>query len=270
MVHQSYLMYRRVMEWSGTASQPPEVYRLAAHPLRWQLLAALAEGDQRVRELVARLGEPQSLVSYHLRLLRDAGLVTVRRSSFDGRDSYYHLDLDRCAERLADAGTALHPALRPTAAPAVGRTDRRGGSPTVVFVCTGNSARSPIAEALLRHRAGDRVSVTSAGTRPRSALHPHAVRVLDEQYGIDLGGQRPRDLGSLSDRRFDHVITLCDRARESLPELRHQPRRRHWSIADPAAAGDAEESGYSAFRRVAADIDTRVRHLLPVLDPVHH
>ena len=122
----------------------------------------------------------------------------------------------------------------------------------------------------MRHRAGGWVSVTSAGTRPRPALHPHAVRVLDEQYGIDLGGQRPRDLGSLSDRRFDHVITLCDRAREALPELRHQPRRRHWSIADPAAAGDAEGSGYSAFQRVAADIDTRVRHLLPVLDPVQH
>ena len=96
-----------------------EVYRLAAHPLRWQLLAALAEGDQRVRELVARLGAPQSLVSYHLRRLRDAGLVSVRRSSFDGRDSYYHLDLDRCADALAGTGAALHPGLRRESFPAI-------------------------------------------------------------------------------------------------------------------------------------------------------
>ena len=76
--------------------------RLAAHPLRWKLLTALADSDLRVRELVERVGEPQNLVSYHLRLLRDGGLVTATRSSFDGRDSYYHLDLDalrRCAGR---------------------------------------------------------------------------------------------------------------------------------------------------------------------------
>ena len=87
--------------------------RLAAHPLRWRLLAELADSDYRVRELVTLVGEPQNLVSYHLRLLRDGGLVTATRSSFDGRDSYYHLDLDRCADALAHAGTALHPALRP-------------------------------------------------------------------------------------------------------------------------------------------------------------
>src|SRR5262245_65516976 len=109
-MHQSDLMYPRDMESSSQAT--PAFVRLAAHPLRWRLLTELADSDYRVRELVTLVGEPQNLVSYHLRLLRDGGLVTTTRSSFDGRDSYYHLDLDRCAEALIDLGAALHPALR--------------------------------------------------------------------------------------------------------------------------------------------------------------
>jgi ArsR family transcriptional regulator, arsenate/arsenite/antimonite-responsive transcriptional repressor / arsenate reductase (thioredoxin) len=95
---------------SGQVAAPPAFVRLVAQPLRWTLLTALADSDYRVRELVARVDQPQNLVSYHLRLLRGAGLVTATRSSFDGRDSYYHLDLDRCAAALAATGAALHPA----------------------------------------------------------------------------------------------------------------------------------------------------------------
>jgi protein-tyrosine-phosphatase/DNA-binding transcriptional ArsR family regulator len=224
------------------APEPPAFVRLAAHPLRWSLLTALAGSDLRVRELVDRAGQPQNLVSYHLRLLRYGGLVTTTRSSHDGRDSYYHLDLDRCAAALAETGATLHPALRQE--------------------CTGNSARSPVAEALLRRRTGGKVTVTSAGSRPKAALHPVAVRVLRDEFGVDLAGQRPRHLDTVADRRFDHVITLCDKAREACPEFPHHPRRRHWSIPDPAAA---REPGDRAFRWAAAEIDTRVRHLLPEL-----
>ena len=98
LVHQAGLIYLRGMVGPGQAI--PAFVRLAAHPLRWQLLTELAASDYRVRELVALVGQPQNLVSYHLRLLRDGGLVTAARSSFDGRDSYYHLDLDRCADAL--------------------------------------------------------------------------------------------------------------------------------------------------------------------------
>ena len=84
-----------MMRQSGSASAPPTFVGLAGHPLRWQLLTALAESDYRVLELVAQLEEPQNLLSYHLRQLRGGGLVTARRSSYDGRDTYYHLDLDR-------------------------------------------------------------------------------------------------------------------------------------------------------------------------------
>src|SRR5499427_7505219 len=96
----------------GPRPAPPPFARMAADPLRWQLLRELAYSDRRVRELVALAGQPQNLVSYHLGQLRASGLVGARRSSFDGRDTYYHLDLARCAELLTAAGAALHPGLR--------------------------------------------------------------------------------------------------------------------------------------------------------------
>jgi protein-tyrosine-phosphatase/DNA-binding transcriptional ArsR family regulator len=244
---------------------PPAFVRLVAHPLRWKLLTELADSDYRVRELVTLVDQPQNLVSYHLRLLRDGGLVTATRSSFDGRDSYYHLDLNHCAKALADTGVALHPALRQKAAPSIPQAGQWPGHIAVLFVCTGNSARSPIAEALLRHHTAGCVHVTSAGSRPKPSLHPNTVRVLRETFDIDVSGQHPRQLDAVAGRRFDHVITLCDKAREACPEFAHQPRRVHWSIPDPAAAGDTDQASYLAFERTAADVDTRVRHLLPVL-----
>ena len=248
---------------SGQAA-PPSFVRLIAHPLRWRLVTELAHSDLRVRELVSLVAQPQNLVSYHLRLLRGGGLVTASRSSFDGRDSYYHLDLDNCAHALAGTGAALHPALRmdppaPTPPP---------GSPkaAVLFVCTGNSARSPIAEALLRHHTAGQMKVTSAGSKPKPRIHPKAVRVLREDYGIDITGQQPRHLHTLTGRRFDYVITLCDKAREVCPEFGYHPRRTHWSVADPANPSDADRpSSYPIYQRAAADIDTRIRYLLPVL-----
>lgn len=237
----------------GQAAALPTFVRLAAHPLRWRLLTELARSDYRVRELSSLLDQPQNLVSYHLRLLRDGGLVAATRSTFDGRDTYYHLDLTRCAQALADTGASLHPFLRPGATPPA-----RFPRTAVLFVCTGNSARSPIAEALLRHHTAGRVTVTSAGTRPKPHLHPDTERVLRDEFGIDIADQRPRRLDTVTKRRFDHMITLCDKAREVVPEL---GRPAHWSVADPATADDPAP----AFRRIAHDIDTRVRHLLPVL-----
>ncbi|WP_346535388.1 ArsR family transcriptional regulator [Micromonospora sp. DPT] len=249
-----------------SSQAPPAFVRLAAHPLRWRLLTELADGDYRVRELVTLVGEPQNLVSYHLRLLRDGGLVTTTRSSFDGRDSYYHLDLDRCADALADTGAVLHPALRREPAPHPPPADlRRSPRVSVLFVCTGNSARSPIAEAVLRHRTGGQVEVASAGSRPKPHHHPNAIRVLRDEFGIDITGQRPRHVDTVTGRRFDYVISVCDKAREACPDFPHHPRRVHWSIPDPATAGNTDRASYPAFQHTATDIDTRVRHLLPVL-----
>jgi protein-tyrosine-phosphatase/DNA-binding transcriptional ArsR family regulator len=234
------------------AAHPPDFVRLAAHPLRWRLLAELAGSDLRVRDLTTLLDQPQNLISYHLRLLRDGGWITATRSTFDGRDTYYHLDINRCAQALSDTGAALHPALA-----GLPSTPRRSQRIAVLFVCTGNSSRSPIAEALLRHRTSNRVRVTSAGTHPKTALHPHTVRVLHDEFGIDVGSQRTRHLDTVVHRRFDHVITLCDKAREACPDFDNDPQRVHWSIPEPTE--------YHAYRHTATDIDTRVRHLLPAL-----
>ena len=244
---------------------PPPFVRLAAHPLRWQLLSRLATSDYRVRELVALVGEPQNLVSYHLRLLRDAELVTARRSSFDARDSYYHLDLDRCADMMAATGAALHPTLQRDRPGAPVPPGPRPGHSRVLFACTGNSARSPIAEALLRDRTRGAVEVTSAGSHPRDRIHPSVVQVLGTDYGIDIAEHRPRHLERTAGRRFDYVITLCDKVREVCPEFPGHPRHIHWSIPEPLPAGIRQRAAEAAVRRTAHEIETRIHHLLHVL-----
>src|SRR6266540_4207403 len=100
------------MTTNSLSTQAPDFLRLLAHDLRWSLVTALARGDHRVHELVRLLDQPMNLVSYHLKQLRDQQLVTERRSSADGRDIYYSLDLDLLRTRYFAAGAALHPVLR--------------------------------------------------------------------------------------------------------------------------------------------------------------
>jgi protein-tyrosine-phosphatase len=228
--------------------------QMASHPVRWALLTELAAGDHRVRELAAAIDEPQNLVSYHLRLLRSAGLIDARRSNFDARDTYYHLNLARCAAEFASAATALHPALAP--AP----ESKPAGS--VLFLCSGNSARSPMAEALLRKKGGGRIRAASAGSRPKPQLHPNAVRIMRDQYGIDLSGSRPQPLAAVARRRFDCVITLCDKVREYAHD-HGVATTMHWSLPDPSAA--TGRASYPEFRRVASELNDRIEFLLPVL-----
>jgi protein-tyrosine-phosphatase/DNA-binding transcriptional ArsR family regulator len=241
----------------------PAVMRLLAEPVRWRLMRELASGDQRVRELTAAVRHPQNLVSYHLGQLRAAGLVTARRSTFDGRDTYYSLDLDGCAQALAASVSALHPGLAlPPAVPGTAAAPEPVGR-RVLFVCTGNTGRSPMAEALLRHRAGEHVEAASAGIRPRP-LHPDAVAVMRDRYRIDITDHRPTPVETVAHQRFDFVITLCDKAREHCPEFPGHPGLIHWSMPDPAAA-EGDLAGYPAFDRAAAELETRIRFLLPVL-----
>jgi protein-tyrosine-phosphatase/DNA-binding transcriptional ArsR family regulator len=248
---------------TSIASAPPSFVRLAGHPLRWQLLSELARSDRRVRELVGLVGQPQNLVSYHLGRLRADRLVAARRSTFDGRDAYYYVDLAKCAETLAGAGLALHPGLRLVPAPAA----RPVRHCRVLFLCTGNSARSPVAEALLRQKAGQ-IEVASAGSHPK-ILHPNTARVL-RKYGIDLAGRSPQHLSTLEHQQFDYVITLCDRVREVCPEFPGRAEQVHWSIPDPAAGGGTDEETYPAFERMAAELETRIGFLLAAIgaDPV--
>jgi protein-tyrosine-phosphatase len=243
----------------ANTSEPPEFFRLAGHPLRWRLLGELARSDRTVRELCGLVEEPQALVSYHLGKLRRAHLVSGRRSSADGRDTYYRADLGHVAVQLTATGAALHPALRLVTQ---NRTLADAGRVRVLFLCSGNSARSQMAEALTNEWSGGVVEARSAGLRPKP-LHPHAVRVMRELYGIDIAGQRSKHLDIFGRRRFDEVISLCDLVREACPELPGHPEAVHWSMADPSAGHDEDDaSGYRAFQQAATELGTRVGFLL--------
>jgi protein-tyrosine-phosphatase len=139
----------------------------------------------------------------------------------------------------------------------------------VLFLCTGNSARSQMAEALAEHLAPDSVEAFSAGSHPKELhpkeLHPNAVRAMRE-YGIDIGGRHAKHLDEPAERPFDYVVTLCDRVREVCPEFPGHPGVTHWSVADPAREGDDDEATYPAFRRTAAGLADRVSFLLDVIE----
>jgi protein-tyrosine-phosphatase/DNA-binding transcriptional ArsR family regulator len=244
-----------------TTGQADNFLRVIADPHRWAIVSQLALSDRRVGELTEMVGRPQNLVSYHLRELRDAGLVSSRRSSLDGRDTYYRLNLNRCSQLFAHSAEALHPALRLVPDPVA--PQRRGRVPKVLFLCTGNSARSQIAEALTVERSGHTVRARSAGSHPKP-LHPNAVRVLAER-GIDIAGNATKHLRSVARLRFDRVITLCDKVRDVCPEFPEGVTTAHWSIADPAAAGDTDEATYPAFRAVADELETRIDLLVAEL-----
>lgn len=127
----------------------------------------------------------------------------------------------------------------------------------VLILCTGNSCRSQLAEALWRHEAGDRYEVASAGTAPKG-VHPLTLRVLEEA-GISTAGLRSKHVRDVDSRDFDLVITVCDSARESCPVLSGSFEREHWPFEDPAAATGSEVEVLPLFRRVRDAIRGRIR-----------
>jgi protein-tyrosine-phosphatase len=189
-------------------------------------------------------------------------VVSARRSHADGRDTYYVLELSRCGELLVSAGASLHPGL----ALAVGSHRDGGGAPArarVLFLCTGNSARSQMAEALAEQLSGGAVRAASAGSHPKP-LHPNAVRVMRER-GIDLAGRRSKHLSEFTDRRFDYVISLCDRVREVCPEFPGAPHAIHWSVRDPAREPGTDDETLPAFEHTAAELERRIGFLLAAI-----
>ena len=250
---------------SRPVEDAPPFLGLVAHPVRWRLLRELVRSDRAVWELTQLLGERQSLVSYHLSQLRTAGLVSARRSSADGRDSYYAVDLTHCGEQLQAAGGALHPGLwlapMPSSPQSLARSIRR---PQILFLCTGNSARSQIAEALLEQLSEGTIEAASAGSKPKP-LHPLAVRVMKKR-GVDISTNRTKHLDEFLSKRIDFVITLCDRVREVCPEFPSHPGLVHWSVPDPALEGPGDRATLAAFARTAVELETRIGFLLHQLE----
>jgi len=128
---------------------------------------------------------------------------------------------------------------------------------SVLFLCTHNSARSQMAEGLLRALAGDRVEVESAGTE-ETRVNPLAIRAMSE-VGVDLSGHRSKTLDQFVDAPWDYVITVCDSANERCPLFPRSAQRLHWSFEDPSRATGSEEERLQVFGRIRDEIATRIR-----------
>ncbi len=134
----------------------------------------------------------------------------------------------------------------------------------VLFVCTGNSARSILAEALLRQRGGDRFEIRSAGTAPKG-IHPLTLRVLAEA-GIDASWARSTSVSEFTDQPFDYVITVCDQARQACPVFPGVHQSLHWGYEDPAAAEGDEAARLQVFRRVFTQLGERIAQFVTVAE----
>ncbi len=245
--------------------QPPNFLKLLAHDIRWKILVLLGRSDYCVQELVHLIEQPQNLVSYHLRQLRGQNLVSERRSSADSRDIYYSLNFETLSTLYFAAADALHPALSGGIAELLQtQVDRPEKPVRVLFLCTENSARSQIAEALTRYLSKGMVEAFSAGSHPTS-IHPFAIRVL-AHLGIDTSSLRSKHFDEFREQSFDRIITLCDYVREECPTFPGDPERIHWSFSNPATVEGTEDERYHAFEQVGLQLSTRIRLLLTLLE----
>ena len=130
----------------------------------------------------------------------------------------------------------------------------------VLILCTGNSARSQMAEGLLRDMAGDKFDVESAGVAP-SSVRPEAITAMAD-LGIDISSHRSKSVDEFIDQQFDYIITVCDNARESCPVFPGEAERIHWSFDDPASVEGTDADKLAAFRRVRDEIRERFEKFL--------
>jgi protein-tyrosine-phosphatase len=209
-------------------------YAALGEPARLAMVDELVLGDRSPSELGESVGLPSNLLAHHLRVLDEAGLITRGRSEADRRRTYVRL-VPAALDRLAP-----HRGL---------------WAPRVVFVCTHNSARSPLAAALWGRRSA--IPAASAGTRPAPRVHRHAVSIA-RRHGLRLDGARTAHVADLVGPD-DLVVTVCDRAYEELGHLRG---RLHWSVPDPVGAGTP-----AAFERAYEQIERRVDRLASAVRP---
>lgn len=200
-----------------------------ADTARLRIVDLLALSDRSSGELQAELGITSNLLAHHLGVLQAAGLIDRSRSEGDRRRSYVRL-------RTEALGNLLPKPLLT--------------APRVLFVCSGNAARSPLAAALWRRTSA--IPSGSAGTHPAAQTSPKALEVA-ARHGLDLTGHAPQALGERL-REGDLVVTVCDRAHEQLPGA----SALHWSVPNPGAAGTVE-----AYERAFDELAARIATLAP-------
>ena len=214
-----------VVDGADGRSQRAARHAALGDPVRLAIVDELAAADRAPVELRRRLGLESNLLAHHLDVLERVGLVERSRSSGDGRRRYVHL------RRAALDGLTPMPAV--TVGPAL-------------FVCSANSARSPLAAALWRHRTG--CPAASAGTHPAERIHPGAVAAA-RRAGVDLADDAPSSIGEVSSPPAI-VVTVCDQAHE---ELEPDGSWLHWSVPDPVPSGTAD-----AFDAAVAELAERI------------
>jgi arsenate reductase len=230
----------------------------------FRLLARAGDEGLAAGDIAAELGLPASTLSFHLQHLLSASLVQCTRH---GRSLRYALRRDTLNELFFFLGEDCCQGRAALCPPPTGRIEARrreaaatrAGRPTVVFVCSRNSARSQMAEAILRHEAGDRFDARSGGISPRP-IHPLALRVLRET-GIDTTPLAAKDLGTLLGKGSIHVaIVVCEAANEHCPKLvPFAAEVLYWPFADPVAARGTEHERLAAFRATRDAIAARIR-----------
>jgi protein-tyrosine-phosphatase/DNA-binding transcriptional ArsR family regulator len=237
-----------------------------AHPGRlgvFRLLVRRAPDHVPAGEIAAALNLPASTLSPYLAQLRQAGLVTERRH---GTSRRYAAHVDGAVEMvdflLGDCCRGRVPLCPHPGASVRENSDMRHRPYRVLFICTGNSARSIFAEALLRDLGGDRFEVHSAGTRPQSELNPLAVKMLASK-GHDTSTLRAKNVEEFRGAEpdpLDFVFTVCDRAaNEDCPAWAGQPVSAHWGQPDPVAATGTEAERMLAFQSVYGALRNRIQ-----------
>ena len=211
------------------------------------------------------LHQPQNLLSNHLHLLYAQDVITERRSTADECSVYYSLNLDMLRTLFFASADALHPALSLPKQELQVREMHLPRKPLrVLFLCTHNSARSQMAEGLLRAYGGSRYQVFSAGAHPRH-VHLLAIQVMAEA-DIDISeiaGHRAKGITEFADHPpMDLVVTFCDEAAEECPYFPNAHRQEHWGFPDPSAANGIEEERLAVFRQVRDAIAARIETFL--------
>jgi ArsR family transcriptional regulator, arsenate/arsenite/antimonite-responsive transcriptional repressor / arsenate reductase (thioredoxin) len=226
-------------------------------PNRLAIISLLSTGPILVGDICNTSGLPLTLVSQHLRVLRESGMVQAERDSNDARAVWYSLN----PQRIKEIQTVLSMVFDMTKI-----VDRRipevKQSPNltrekfrVLFLCSGNSARSQMAEALLQHYGTGLIEARSAGTHPRE-VHPLTIKVLTE-IGIDTTGLKAKHYSVFSRESFRYVITVCDRANEECPDFNGNYQRIHWSIVDPVKDGNEDEL-LNVFEQTRQELAERI------------